>query len=181
MFVRLSEFGRWGVVSDTVGQALPVGAFDDALNMRFTGAEMQKMLEPTLDILWDSATNGTPAWIQFWADGLSTYVALATATSLWFYADNGVDTGSWSVAGTGYSSDGQWQSFAWGDTCVFNNGIDTPQIFNPSTRLFEDLPGWGVISTADDILNNNEPSKTVQAAATIFIAVQDLSGRLWRD
>jgi hypothetical protein len=172
MRVRLPSFGSIGVIQDTVGQALPIGAFSDARNMRFAGVEMQKMLEPTLELgtaIKGGGNIANPQWLQFWTDGLSSYAAIAANDTLYVWDDNGVDTGAWRLAGGPYSPDGNWQSFAWGDTVIFNNGIDVPQIYNTGEGVFDDLPEWGLISTGDDILNNQPPSKQVQAACTMLV------------
>ena len=171
MFIRLPNFGSLGVVSDTVGEALPIGAFTNAHNMRFTGVEMRKMLEPVLDIPPDLDTGGTyttPLWLQFWTDGISSYAAIAADAYLYVLKDNGIGTAAWTQAGGPYSL-GNWQSFAWGDTCIFNNGVDNPQIYNNATGMFEDLPKWGLISTGEDILNSSEPSNLVQASCTCLV------------
>jgi hypothetical protein len=131
---------------------------------------MQKMLEPEGFVEFPSVANGTPVWIQGWADGLSTYLAAATGEKLFFLASSGYGD-IWVDASRveGYNTDGYWDSFAWGDTCVFNNGIDPPQVFNSNTQKFEDLPSWGMISTADDILNNAPPSRKVQASCVRLV------------
>ena len=169
-FVPFKDFGKFGVVHDSPDQALPLGVWTNARNIRFSGIHMEKMLEPVITTPWDSDTNGTALWLQGWADGLSTYMAVATGTALFFLRRQGLtDPGTWDdvTRDTGpYNADGQWQSFAWGDTCLFNNGIDPPQIWNNDTLLFEDLPRWGLISTVDDLTNNAEPTKQVQAACT---------------
>jgi hypothetical protein len=171
MFVRIPGFGSAGVIHDTVGEALSSGAWTDALNMRFTGVELQKMLEPESYAPWNYDEYGQPIWMQHWADGLSTYVALATGEALWFLFDNGINPAVWVNVSRpeGYNTDGYWSSFAWGDTCVFNNGIDPPQIFNDNLAQFEDLPNWGMISTADDLLNNRPASKKVQVSCVRLV------------
>jgi hypothetical protein len=118
-------------------------------------------------------------WLQGWADGLSTYMAVAAVASvdsqdyLYFWKNNGGgDGGNWVVAGGPYDPAGQWQSFAWGDSCIFNNGINAPQIYNPNTALFEDLPNWGMISNAEDLgsqFDDLERSVDTKAACTVIL------------
>ena len=167
----LPDFGRLGVVADSIGSALPVGAWSDARNIRFTGLEMQKALEPSLLVAFDYVTNGDPLWMQGWSDGLSTYIAVATQGKLWFLQrNNPADAGTWVDATrlTGdYQEDGSWDSFAWGDSCIFNNTIDPPQIFNQDTLVFEDLPNWGLVSSASDITTFGPP--TIQKAVSCRI------------
>ena len=172
MFVKLENFGRFGVVSDTMNSALPVGTWTDARNIRFSGVMMEKMLEPTtfanlVDELGDPIPDGL--WMQGWSDGNSTYVVVATQTQLWYLVRGAPDDPGHFVdvsRAEGYSAEGKWDSFSWGDTVIFNNTIDPPQIFNGAT--FEDLPNWGLLSTGADISNNNPPSREVRVSCTIL-------------
>lgn len=175
MFVPLGNFGKYGVVSDTLNSALPIGTWTDARNMRFSGIQMEKMLEPTLVApLVDEDDNALAdvQWMQAFDDGLTSYVVVAAATQLWilrrgaeddvgFFIDVSRTTGS-------YSPDGQWDSFAWGDTCIFNNGIDAPQIYDAGEQAFVDLPGWGFISSGDDISAGADPSIDTNASCRVL-------------
>jgi hypothetical protein len=49
-FVPLRNFGKYGVVADSQNQALPIGTWRDARNIRFVGPSFEKMLEPTLEM-----------------------------------------------------------------------------------------------------------------------------------
>lgn len=129
------------------------------------------MLEPTLEMAWDADTNGTARWLQGWSDGLATYMVIATDTKLWFWKASSASSGAW-VDATRPSGDypvGQWQSFEWGDTVIFNNGQTAPQIFNQSTLKFEDLPNWGLISSAADIIDSSDPSSDTDARCTCIL------------
>ncbi|MGB2336183.1 MAG: hypothetical protein ACPH5V_02645, partial [Alcanivorax sp.] len=52
MFIPMRNFGKFGVVTniDNDEDSLPVGTWGDALNMRFSGIELEKMLEPTKEM-----------------------------------------------------------------------------------------------------------------------------------
>lgn len=173
MKVPFKDFGKFGVVHDTLNASLPVGVWSDARNMRFTGNHVEKMLEPVVSIPFDSATYGPAQWMQAWSDGLSVQIAVATQTQLWLYQSGGPDqVGAWvnaTRATSAYSTEGEWDSFPWGDTCIFNNGVDAPQIFNPGSQRFIDLPKWGLVSTADDISDNAPPSRDVNASTKILV------------
>lgn len=177
MFIPLPNFGRYGVVADTLNSALPIGTWTDAKNMRFSGIQMEKMLEPTLSAMLVDSNNDAltedAQWMQGWSDGLSTYVAIATQTELWFLLRNestspGVMTLATRAVGGSYSPNGKWDSFAWGDTCIFNNQVDPPQIFDRNTNRFIDLPNWGVISSAQDIADGVDPSINTGASCAIL-------------
>lgn len=142
MMLPLRNFGQFGVIQDTVAQALPVGAWSDARNVRFTGVEMQKMLEAAQ---FTPITDFTPKEIQLWADGFSSYVAVVGESEgedyiYWLDRRSDSDVGTWVEVGGPYASDGQWQSFEWGDTCIFNNGINAPQMWDGTALQFIDLP-----------------------------------------
>ena len=175
MFVPLPNFGKFGVVSDTLNSALPIGTWTDANNMRFSGIQMEKMLESTqnsalLDA--DGVVVGYMRWAQGWSDGRSTYLAVATNDRLWFLVRHAADAAGYledaTRPGGVYSAQGEWDSFAWGNTCIFNNGIDPPQIYNADTGYFEDLPNWGLISSADDISAGAEPSIDTNASCRML-------------
>lgn len=154
--IPLREFGKYGVIHDTQNQALPFACWSNALNVRFTGVSLEKMLDPVQQQAWGDQDINIPVWMQTWSDGLSSYLVVATestvdqSTLLWFWRDSDGESGAFEVAGGPYG-EGRWQSFAWGNTCIFNNGSVAPQIFNPATSQFEDLPNWGLISSSDDI------------------------------
>jgi len=168
--VPLQNFGKYGVVNDTLNSALPIGTWTDARNMRFTGIQMEKMLEPTMMYPWSD--DYPPVWMQGWADSASTYLVVATQTELFFLLRNSdADAGTWLnvTRDSGpYDASGTWDSFAWGDTCIFNNGADVPQIFDQNELKFIDLPNWGLVSTADDIANFAAPSRQTGAICKIL-------------
>jgi hypothetical protein len=172
--IPLDNFGKFGVVADTLNAALPIGTWTDAKNMRFSGLQMEKMLEPLVEkSLSGEGALGPVQWMQGWADGLSTYVIIAAENRLYFLRrKNAADTGIWvevSKGGSAYSSEGRWSSFSWGDTVIFNNQVDPPQIFNPGKLRFADLPNWGLVSTATDIANFAPPSRYTNARCKILV------------
>lgn len=173
--IPLDNFGKFGVVADTLNAALPIGTWTDAKNMRFSGLQMEKMLEPLAEgpPLYGEGELGPVQWMQGWADGFSTYVIIAAENRLYFLRrKNAADTGIWvevSKGGSAYSSEGRWSSFSWGDTVIFNNQVDPPQIFNPGKLRFADLPNWGLVSTATDIANFAPPSRYTNARCKILV------------
>ena len=169
MFIPLRGFGKYGVVHDTVDEALPIGTWSDALNMRFTGIEMQKVLEPILEANFEE---GGAVWFQPWSDSLSSYVSVATATDLYTWRASNDTNGVFALATRSegpYDPAGQWQSFEWGSTVIFNNGKDIPQIYDPSIGKFKNLPNWGIISSAEDLTFNRPPSKNTGARCVVLL------------
>lgn len=172
--IPLDNFGKFGVVADTLNVALPIGTWSDAKNMRFSGLQMEKMLEPLVEkSLSGEGALGPVQWMQGWADGYSTYVIVAAENRLYFLRrKNAADTGIWvevSKGGSAYSSEGRWSSFSWGDTVIFNNQVDPPQIFNPGKLRFADLANWGLVSTATDIADFAPPSRYTNARCKILV------------
>ncbi len=125
MFIPLRDFGKFGVNHDTMDNFLPTGVWSNARNIRFTGLEMEKMLEPSVEQPL-SGILGTPRWFEQWSSATVTYVAVATEDSIWVREATGEDTAYWRRAGTGYNG-GDWQSFEWGDTVVLNQTHVHPQ------------------------------------------------------
>jgi hypothetical protein len=163
----MRNFGKHGVVADTVGEALPIGVWSDARNIRFSGVEMEKMYEPTEVVELPDGEVGLH--LQGFSDGRSSYLCAASEGKLWFLRSDYPGHAEWVLAGSGYRTDGQWQSFSWGTTCIFNNGRDKPQIFDNGQLQFVDLPNWGVISTAEDLTFNEEPSKDTNARCKVLL------------
>lgn len=168
MFIPLRDFGKYGVVHDTMDDALPMGVWSDARNVRFSGLEMEKMYEPEVEKALTGIT-GTPRWFEQWSSSTATYVAVATDDSIWVLEADAADSSYWRQAGSGYSK-GKWQSFEWGDTVIFNNGVDIPQIYDYGTDSFVDLPRWGIISFPDEAADPLlEPSRDTGMRADILI------------
>jgi len=150
MFVPMRNYGKFGFIDDTPASMLPIGAWNQVRNVRFKGNYIEKCLEP--DLVSDTETSNFPAgamWAQQFYDGNIVRIVVATRASLWLSSS---DTSSWvdvTREGSGYLTpeDGYWQSFAWGLTCVFNNGTDAPQVFDPVTDKFIDMPNWGIITS----------------------------------
>ena len=168
MFIPLRDFGKYGVIHDTMDDALPVGVWSDARNVRFSGLEIEKMLEPEIERSLDSITE-LPRWFEQWSSSSSTYVAVATDTSLYILESDGSGPSTWRVAGTGYQA-GKWQSFEWGDTVIFNNGRDIPQIYDYGTGTFVDLPYWGIISTGEEAADPTlAPTRDTNLRAEVLV------------
>ena len=155
MFIPLRDFGTYGVITDRQDESLPVGAWTDARNMRFSDGEVEKMLEPIVEE--STATIiGTPMWMEQWTSGVTTFTAVATATSIWLLEATSDTQSERREVGVGYQG-GPWSSFEWGDTVIFHEPESPPQMYDYTTGRFVDLPEWGMISTANQISLRNEP------------------------
>ena len=177
-FVPMRNFGVAGVIQDTPSESLPVGTWSDALNVRFTGGQIEKMLEsgPVVEDATgnpDTATTGTDCRFMItWTDGFSSYLAAVfrQADGLdyvyrWDQRSPNPDATTpaiWEQIGGPYAG-GPWQGFQWGNTFIINNGTCAPQIFDRDAQAMIDLPNWGKISTANDITTGAAPSKDTQS------------------
>lgn len=185
-WLKLGQFGKLGVVQDTPSQALDSAAWSDSLNVRFVGRNAEKMLEsaPLID---DAAgrpstvTTGTDCKFAVgWSDGFSTYLLAVFRGSdgrdYPFRWDQRVATPGasspvqWEYIGPvgGYDA-GYWQGFPWGDTVIINNNTGAPQIFDKGQLQMVDLPGWGLISNAQDITENGPPSVDTQSRCRLIV------------
>ena len=187
--INLDNFGQYGVIQDTAAESLPINAFTDALNVRFTGFQIEKMLEPANLVLADDGKPVAPSgatkcvFCLSWTDALSSYfMAVFRNVDGFDYAyrwDQRTATPSasslpvvWEQIGGPYDQ-GPWQGFEWGDTFIINNGAQAPQIFNRKTQALVDLPEWGLISDSNDILENNAPSDNTRATCRIILPLQN--------
>jgi len=111
-------------------------------------------------------------WFQPWSNGLSSSFAVATASKLYMWQasseTNGLFLDATRSSGD-YDPSGQWQSFEWGDTVIFNNGKDIPQIYDPGLGKFKDLPSWGIISSAEDLTFNTDPTRDTGARCKVLL------------
>jgi len=187
-FIPVRELGRYGVIQDTPSETLQMGTFSDALNVRFVGGHVEKMLESEL-VVEDAAggpdvttTGENCRFAITWSDGFSTYLAAVFRQGdgqdyvyRWDQRTETPDADSpvqWEQIG-GPFDPGVWQGFQWGNTFIINNGTTAPQIFNRVTQSLEDLPNWGLISDADDILNNAAPSVNTQATCRVIYPLKN--------
>ena len=142
MMIPFSDFGQYGLMPDHPSQKLPVGAFKRGRNVKFNGSYMERVKEP--EVISDYTLADELVWMeQFW-DGADSRLAAASATNLYIW---NTGTVQWDLAKSGLDPESKWHSFAWGNTVVFNNGIDIPQVFNVLTDMFVDLPHWGVLTS----------------------------------
>jgi hypothetical protein len=144
---------------DPPAHSLPVGAWSACMNVRFNDGYIERIREPELEL---PTADAVPAeWAQQYIDSNGIRVIYATAEALW---RRSIDGNSWEYANNtaypSYTGGGTWQSFAWGNAVVFNNGIDPPQILFDGTNRFVDLPGWGLISS-----DPNNPTQDIDTGA----------------
>lgn len=187
--VNLDNFGQYGVVQDTSAESLPVNAFTDARNVRFTGFQIEKILEPAHIVADETGRPAMPSgatecvFALNWSDALSTYFMAVFSNSDGFdyayrwdqrVAEPSADTipVTWDLIGGPYNG-GVWQGFQWGDTFICNNGGQAPQIWDRSQQTLVDLPEWGLVSTSNDILTGGLPSNNTRATCRLIMPIKN--------
>ena len=97
--IPLRGLGKLGVIADSQSQALPIGAWGDARNIRFSGLSFEKMLEPELEMA--VATDGLEyacdalmeTSIALGIGGVPVYRATSDDPPPYPWASNGFDSG----------------------------------------------------------------------------------------
>ena len=154
MIIPHAQLGQIGVVGDQNGQALPVNAWTDSLNVRFTNLGIEKIAESTLRL-------DTPAKLEIFTTKRrygKVYLFGASAGGLHVY--NGE---TWQFTPAAKRPDEYWQFTHWGDTVIFNCPSFAPFMFDWDayetnlSALFTPLPKWGMISTADNLEDGEDP------------------------
>ena len=171
MIIPHANLGQIGVVGDQNGQALPVNAWTDSMNVRFTALGVEKIAESTLRLpkntLFDIFTT------KF--HDSKVYVFCASRQGLHVY-----DGEEWFFTPKPVSEDAVWDLTHWGDTVIFNCIEHPPQMFNwdaltdeveaDANNYFVDLPKWGIISTEWDLSTGGDPSFDAEARCLRLIA-----------
>lgn len=155
MIIPHAQLGQIGVVGDQNGQALPVNAWTDSLNVRFTNLGIEKIAEATLRL-------DTPAKLEiFTTKRRYGKVYLFGASDGGLHVYNGE---TWQFTPAAKQPDEYWQFTHWGDTVIFNCPSFAPFMFDWDayetnlSALFTPLPKWGMISTTDNLENGEDPS-----------------------
>ena len=165
------NLGEIGVVGDQNGQALPVNAWTDSLNVRFTNLGIEKIAESTLRIptVYDFKIFTTKL-----RNG-NVHIFAASRGGLHMY-----DGTEWYFTPAEVSPEAVWHFTHWGDTVIFNCVEYPPFMFDWDTvdapeevaenGYFVPLPKWGIISTEWDITAGADPSFDTEARCERLVA-----------
>ena len=163
MIVKSPPLGVIGLIPDQgFNYQTEVGAWLEGRNMRFDDKHVKIIPEPA-ELIATVADDAT--WLQLYDDDLGPRAVYGTATKLYRLS---IDLQSWqdvTNVGGDYNS-GDWHSFAWGESVVFNNGIDPPQILNPGAANFIDLPNWGLLTSGQQ----NVQCKSLRPFNNVMVA-----------
>lgn len=151
-FKPVRQLGERGINTDLPPYELAINEFSAGRNIRFANGSAQTMPLPTVK----EALAETPVWGDGWIAGGAPKLAYASATKLYVK-----DTGAFADKSGAVYSAGDWQSEVWGESIIFNNGIDAPQILEPADVTFKALPNWPAGRTA----------KTIRAYKNFLVAL----------
>ncbi|WP_444939405.1 hypothetical protein [Microbulbifer sp. JMSA002] len=138
-FYPIRQLGERGINVDTPPFELPVNEFSAGKNVRFANGAAQTM--PSPKILEPLAE--APVWGAGWVSDGVPQLAYASQTELYIRENETfVKRTNSTDFSTGYSPSENWQSLVWGESVIFNNGVDVPQIREPTDTEFKALPNW---------------------------------------
>ena len=167
MIIPHAQLGQIGVVGDQNGQALPVNAWTDSMNVRFTQLGIEKIAESTLRLT-------TTVKMEIFTTKLrygKVYVFAASSGGLHVY-----DGEKWRFTPAERSEGSVWQYTHWGDTVIFNCPDFAPFMFDwdaldaEDSACFKPLPKWGMISTEYDLSTGGDPAFDTEARCQRLIA-----------
>ena len=167
MIIAHVNLGQIGVVGDQNGQALPVNAWTDSMNVRFTQLGIEKIAESKLRIDAKYLFEIFTTKVRYG----EVYVFAASKNGLHVF-----DGDEWKFTALARSDDSAWQYTHWGDTVIFNCPDHPPQMFDwdalesDESAYFKPLPRWGVISTEYDLSTGSNPSFDTEARCQRLVA-----------
>tara|TARA_R110000851_G_scaffold155159_1_gene297504 strand:+ start:45 stop:1586 length:1542 start_codon:yes stop_codon:yes gene_type:complete len=138
-YVSLRNLGLAGLIKDRPTYDLEENAFNEVSNVRFFNGTAQKSSIPVERF----SINADSVWMEVYLElGVPKYV-YATVDELYeINPGTGVSDNVSRTVGGAYTSTTGWQSMVWSESSIFNNGVDVPQIFEPSDSDFKDLTNW---------------------------------------
>lgn len=146
-FIQSGLLGQLGLITDPPDHTLPIGAWSEARNVRFRDGFIERVLEPQLIEGSEPVSGHPPIWVEQWVDNNGAQAVYASTTKLFKWEQSLSQWVDVTNVGGDYAPSDYWQSFAWGQSVVFNNESNKPQILYPNTSNFVDLPNWGLISS----------------------------------
>ena len=150
MLIPHAQLGQFGVIGDLNGQALPVNAWTNSLNVRFTPLGIEKIAESTLRV----PTEEKMSIFTTKRHMGSAYIFCASQRGLHMYEP----VNQWKMTEKAVSDASGWNFCHWGDTVIFNHPEHIPQMWDWDAEKFIDLPKWGFISTEWDLTTGGDPS-----------------------
>ena len=144
--VPLRNMGGVGFVIDTPPGSTPPQAWSLVRNVVFKGPYISRRKEP--EPVEPPLPISDAIWADQFFDGTIVRAVVASRSNIYLLSADGGNWADVTRESGPYTTpvDGYWQSFRWGNTVVFNNGVDIPQVYDPTTAKFIDMPRWGLVS-----------------------------------
>ena len=179
MFLQSPPLGNLGLLPDQPNSALPLGAWKDGKNVRFNDAYIEKIREPRK--LSDLVVSEAGKWLQIYEDGSGPQAVYASDTKLFKLDPGGTSWTDVTRLSGAYTGGGDWHSFQWGDSVVFNNGLDIPQILYDGAANFVDLPNWGLLTSGQKVVTAKSLRgfKNFMIASNIIIDGDSQPNAVW--
>ena len=147
MFISIRDLGRRGVNADLPAYELNPNEFTYVNNVRFWDGTASTHPDPVVvqsgGVTWTTASN--PIEFQSWVDRNSV-PQFAYCTDGAIYRWDAISP-SWNLASSGLTTSPHWNSVVFGDTVIFNNGFDAPQMLESGSTTTADLTGWPAFTT----------------------------------
>lgn len=156
MTIPIRKLGSRGVNKDLPDYDLEATEFTHVKNVVFRDGAVAKALGH--EQFTTTAVN--PSWMEVWlADGVPEMVVAAQGDL--YRLEGNILTNINGIVGS-FTSSSTWQSTVFGDSVIFNNGIEPPQVFDAGETAFQDLPFWP----------DNYSAKIVRSFKSFLIALQ---------
>lgn len=161
------NLGQLGLLPDQPSQKIPLGGWSSGRNVRFKDAYIRRIAEP--DVLLPTVLPGE--WLQLYEDTSGPRQVYASQGRL--YRRN-IAGDAWEDVTNplvGTHSDGTWQSFQFGTSVVFNNGVEPPQILYSNASNFVDLPNWGLVSVNGTPTQQTWTCRSIRSYGVYMVAM----------
>lgn len=181
--VTLGGLGAFGVIRDQTPHDIPIEAFTDAKNVRFTPSGAERFTGST-QVLGNLLGGTTQRWIHYFPDRSQPTWIYASTTKVWCVASESSHaeiTRTTGGAYTGIPSE-RWMGNGYNGRLLLNNAVDAPQdwpLFDTSgaTKL-RNLPNWMAGYSAKTI----RPFKGFLVAGNLFDGTTRFPYRIrWSD
>ena len=147
MFLSIRDMGRRGVNTELPAYELDPNEFTYVNNVRFWDGTASTHPDPSV-VVADSVTWTTqpdPVEFQSWVDRDSNPQFAYSTNSQLYRWDAGAS--AWNLASGTLTSTDSWNSMVFGDTAIFNNGLNAPQMLENGSTNFTDLTAWPALTT----------------------------------
>tara|TARA_R110002020_G_scaffold42958_2_gene125291 strand:- start:1544 stop:3217 length:1674 start_codon:yes stop_codon:yes gene_type:complete len=164
MFIQSPPLGKIGLITDPPEHTLPVGAWSSVANVKFNDGYVARAKEPLFVPGSEPVVPDDAIWLDQWIDSTGPQVVYGSVDKLYKWDPDLVQWDDVTRVAP-YNPGAYWQSFGWGTSVVFNNGVNPPQILYEGAFQFVDLPNWGMISPDPA---NPDPTFDTQALCAVL-------------